>query len=290
VIVMHKFQVAEKVSGSKRKFTFMTNYRASFLFVLMTLVSYSTGCFAAQESTVPAEQLANIVDEYGAKFPSLDLAEKKQYRNRIHDLFESGADPDEYVRNKKITPLALSIAPVIDLDLLKELLQYSDEINKSHWGNETLLEKVIFKKNLDAIKLLLDMGADIDGYSCCRPEMKSSPLSTAVLLGHFEIARYLISRGADINAKNGKKSILTSSILKKEWDFAKMLVEKGADLSDSNYLCTALSQNASIDFIALLITHGASLEQKDYIGRNAKQCAESLKRDDAIKLFEQKQN
>lgn len=85
------------------------------------------------------EQLANAVDRYSTSFPSLSDIEKQEKISHIRILLESGADPDAYVRNTKITSLALSVAPIIDLDLIKELISYSHDINKSHWGNETLL-------------------------------------------------------------------------------------------------------------------------------------------------------
>lgn len=147
------------------------------------------------------------------------------------------------------------------------------------------LDLAVQKKNTDLIELLLEKGADIDGNPCCRPEMRSQPLAKAVLLGHYDIARYLIIQGANINAKQGSRSILTLSILDKNWPFARFLVEQGVDLRESSYLCTALLQGADITFIALLLEHGASIEMNDNVNRDAMRCAEIEQREDAIQLF-----
>ena len=98
-----------------------------------------------------------------------------------------------------------------------------------------------------------------------QPLAKGSPWSFWAT--HDIKTRYLIIQGANINAKQGSRSILTLSILDRTGHLPGFEVEQGVDLRGVKYLCTALLQGADITFIALLLEHGASIEMNDNVNR-----------------------
>jgi len=101
-----------------------------------------------------------------------------------------------------------------------------------------------------------------------------SPLICAVVTNSMEAAKLLISKGADVNAKN--KDGLTALIwaaCTNSLNVAKLLISKGADVNakDKNGL-TALIWAAgtnSLDVAKLLIEKGADVNAKDEDGRTA---------------------
>jgi ankyrin repeat protein len=77
------------------------------------------------------------------------------------------------------------------------------EVNsKGFFGNVPLIIAITWG-NKDAVELLLNAGAEID-VAC---EGGNTPLHEAIQAGEFEIARLLVARGADQEARNteGKK-------------------------------------------------------------------------------------
>ncbi|PAW76307.1 MAG: hypothetical protein B9S32_15785 [Verrucomicrobia bacterium Tous-C9LFEB] len=63
---------------------------------------------------------------------------------------------------------------------------------------ETPLHVVAIWGHADAIRILLDAGADIDA----RGEFDFTPLHEAIGQGHWDAVRLLISRGASLTIKN----------------------------------------------------------------------------------------
>jgi ankyrin repeat protein len=92
-----------------------------------------------------------------------------------------------------------------ELDDLKEIIN-ENNVNKylSNWGI-TPLHIAAYKNKLDAVKYLLEIGANINS----KAKMGHTPLYSASLSGNFEIVKYLVENGADTNIihSTGKKAI-----------------------------------------------------------------------------------
>jgi ankyrin repeat protein len=100
-----------------------------------------------------------------------------------------------------------------------------------------------------------------------------SPLILACYRGNNEVAKFIITQGADINAKSDMGSALMACIVKGNNEIAQFLIANKADLNlvDSQGT-TALMyavQFKNIAIIKLLLTNNANKELKDNKGKTA---------------------
>ncbi len=93
-----------------------------------------------------------------------------------------------------------------------------------------------------------------------------TPLGLACYFGQYEIARYLVLKGADVNlaSNNGFKVYpLHSAAAGNYTDIARMLIENNAQINVRQQAgVTALhsaAQNGNIDLLILLLEHGADI-------------------------------
>jgi len=93
-----------------------------------------------------------------------------------------------------------------------------------------------------------------------------TPLGLACYFGQYEIARYLVLKGADVNlpSNNGFKVYpLHSAAAANYTDIARMLIEHNAQVNVKQQAgATALhsaAQNGNIDLLILLLEHGADV-------------------------------
>ena len=104
------------------------------------------------------------------------------------------------------------------------------DINKTNPAGEQALLHAAWRGKLDAVKWLLEHGAQFN-----REPLQWTALHYAVFAGHEAVARYLIERGADINARstNGS-SVLMMAVYEGREELARKLVELGAERSVRN--------------------------------------------------------
>jgi ankyrin repeat protein len=93
-----------------------------------------------------------------------------------------------------------------------------------------------------------------------------TPLGLACYFGHYEIARYLVLKGADVNlpSNNGFGVYpLHSAVAGNYTDIARMLIENNAQVNVKQQAgVTALhsaAQNGNVDLLILLLEHGADV-------------------------------
>jgi ankyrin repeat protein len=109
-------------------------------------------------------------------------------------------------------------------------------------------------------------------------------LALAAAFGHEEVARYLLSKRADVNAvaTNGSGyTALTGAVASGHAAIATWLAENGADV---NYryakgyspLLTAAA-NGHLEIVEMLLAHGADLRARNEDGKNALAFAEERK-------------
>ncbi|MEY2631102.1 MAG: hypothetical protein RLZZ469_2000 [Bacteroidota bacterium] len=100
-----------------------------------------------------------------------------------------------------------------------------------------------------------------------------SPLILACYRGNNEVAKFIISQGADINAKSDMGSALMACIVKGNNEIAQFLIANKADLNlVDNQGTTALMyavQFKNTAIIKLLLTNNANKELKDNKGKTA---------------------
>ncbi|MEY3459239.1 MAG: Glucans biosynthesis protein [Planctomycetota bacterium] len=123
----------------------------------------------------------------------------------VEGVREAGVDAGAGVRGEP-DPAVLALEAIRARDLLKLSEQISGGVGADAVDPEfgcRLLAWAAMHGDVDASRLLLDSGADLDG----RNVDGSTALHCAVFTGHPEVVRLLLDRGADIFAVNGRGEI-----------------------------------------------------------------------------------
>lgn len=94
--------------------------------------------------------------------------------------------------------------------------------------DRTLLMLAVQKKQNGVAKTLIEKGADVNAKN----SHGQSALLIAIASGNDKIVKYLIDCGADINAKdNNGRTPLFMAMQKNKPGIAKLLIERGADVN-----------------------------------------------------------
>jgi ankyrin repeat protein len=134
------------------------------------------------------------------------------------------------------------------------ILKYLDEISLFEASAAGKLEVVahLVQQHPDAVNYYAE-----DGFT---------PLGLACYFGQYEIARYLVQKGADVNlpSNNGFRVYpLHSATAGNYTDIARMLIENNAQINVKQQAgVTALhsaAQNGNIDLLIMLLEHGADV-------------------------------
>ncbi|MGZ5305994.1 MAG: ankyrin repeat domain-containing protein [Actinomycetota bacterium] len=97
----------------------------------------------------------------------------------------------------------------------------------------TALHLPAFFGGVDATRLLLDRGADVDAHG--RGWMTGTPLNSAAAGGHTDVARLLLDTGADPNARQASGwTPLHSAAHNGDLELVELLLARGADLGATN--------------------------------------------------------
>lgn len=193
------------------------------------------------------------------------------------------------------------------------------EHNHRNKHGDTKLHIAIKRYQLDNVKYLLDMGADIntkDGNGKTPLHIASSQMTNTDRYERESLVKFLLDRGADTNSRddNGKTPLYYSSNydLKTYYNFRndptsrsrtvipdcngldvldamKLLVERGADINPiDNEGRTPLHyivRNVCGDVITFLLEHGVDINIKDHEGKTPIYYAIEYGREDVCKLL-----
>jgi len=214
----------------------------------------------------------NVVLNHGANAASRNLAfilaASSGQIDSLRQIVKKGVDL------QKVGGRALRAAASTEnlIPMVKTLLDLGIDVNsQSEEGWTPLLEGVRDKAHLNMVKTLLDVGADVNARCTCKGYGGGgfTPLLLATKNGYEDIARLLIARGADVNAKTdwGKKTPLLYMV--------------------DGYSANSDNAPAEIEVIRMLIDAGARKDEKDSEGRTALMIAEMKGHDAIISLLEQ---
>ncbi|HEY4325249.1 MAG TPA: ankyrin repeat domain-containing protein [Mucilaginibacter sp.] len=155
--------------------------------------------------------------------------------------------------SQHISPLILSCY-YKKAEITELLLKYLDQIS--------LFEAAATGKFVEVTHLVYTNPEAINFYA----EDGFTPLGLACYFGHYEIARYLVLKGADVNlpSNNGFNVYpLHSAVAGNYFDIARMLLENDAQINVKQQAgATPLhlaAQNGNIDLLILLLENGADV-------------------------------
>lgn len=144
-------------------------------------------------------------------------------------LFENGADLLKI--NKTNMSAAFVMATRGRSAALQEILKIGKETGNTKpllKDRTPLIAEAIARNNPEAAMVLISCGADIEK----RTRSGDTPLIMAAGRNEaFSVAKYLIEKGANINAQNNaKESALMVSIMRQTYDISSLLIENGANI------------------------------------------------------------
>lgn len=160
-----------------------------------------------------------------------------------------------YIHNVVLGILPLSIM----LELQKQ--QYRDQINMVDSTGRTPLHWATMRGEEEAVRCLLDAGADAN----VQDDLKSTPLSLAASSGSVRMLELLILAGADVDTRNniGSQAIHYASRHRNDVEPVAVLLRAGASVnSGNNFGHTPLSGAAITNrhrIGAHLLEHGADV-------------------------------
>jgi len=164
----------------------------------------------------------------GAKFNVDDSSGKKAFEIASQKANDESLNP--YVRTKyelirKILILQKEVFTQTELNFF--FVGCITQANKNDIGN---------------IARLLDLGADINAIheqDCAHDEQNCghTALMLAILSNNREIAKFLITRGADVNIKNfDKQTALMMATAQEDKELVELLIQAGAEVNDQDKL------------------------------------------------------
>ena len=168
------------------------------------------------------------------------------------------------------TTFALAIAiKNNDLAMFNLLFQYDMDVNS--WPTDissSLLESAAWSRSTFYLRKLLSLGINVN-VRWLRNHKQTTALETAVSSRHLDAVRLLLQAGADIKAYNGHDiggDALSVAVLCSQVDIAKLLLEAGVDVKPKIGLrCNDIGSaaiaraalNLDTDMVILLLQHGA---------------------------------
>lgn len=147
------------------------------------------------------------------------------------------------------------------------------------------LAKAVALNNIKDVGDLLRRGADANQ----REGDGLDVLSIAAVLGHTQVARLLLDRGAHINARSKGATPLMKAVLMNHADTARLLIDRGADVNaatDDGLTALIYSvQGNNMEIMQLLLGKGADVSPREYRGYTARTLAEEWKREEMVPLL-----
>jgi len=150
--------------------------------------------------------------------------------NTVKRLLERGANPN--ARDAEGTPALMAAALYNDVNGVRLLLDHGADPNGSNVAGATALMWAI--PDLPKVQVLLAHGANVNARSTT---LQRTPMLVAASYpGTVEILRLLLSKGADIHAKDkGGMHALGRAATYADVDVVRFLVEHGCDPNEEGY-------------------------------------------------------
>jgi ankyrin repeat protein len=151
-----------------------------------------------------------------------------------------------------------------NLNVVVFLLRYGPNINEVISGYESALVFAYERKNLELMKILLTAGFQI------APQIMDRTLLSATRDANSDAVSLLLEHGADINVRDGARTLPIITIIRGHQNLLELLLEKGADFANietSNATLAMAYDKKKTDMLRAILTKGTNLpiESKNYL-------------------------
>jgi len=157
--------------------------------------------------------------------------------------------------------------------------------NACYLPSQNNLIRSIQDGDIKKVKFLIDEGYDVNKpggkKTWSGPTPTLTPLNTAVVYDHFDLAKLLLEKGASIDGDGKADTPILTAIAVKKYQFTEFLIKNGANVNLSHPRMkghTPLSRalrirntKTKLRFVELLLKNGARLnprQAKKYEARN----------------------
>ena len=151
-----------------------------------------------------------------------------------------------------------------DLAALRSRLEAGDRVDGFYLPKHPPLYKALSFNRLDAARLLLEHGADVN----IRDSKDHTALYYAAATGDVPIVEAVLARGADVNivSRDGETALYRAAKAQR-WEIVKLLLERQAnpaagDEAHKSSLLMALAGKAPPEIVELLLERGAAVNVK----------------------------
>ena len=160
------------------------------------------------------------------------------------------------------------------------LLSHGADVNAKDVFFQTPLHYAATTGNIEMAKMLLSRKADVDAKN---RSYYSRPLHLAALNGDTSMAKLLIEHGANVNAQDAFGAPLNMAAGR---DMVKLLLDNKADVGMKNRDgFTPLHLAEDKEIAQILIAHGANLGSTGYAGRTPLHQAAMINHNDMVEWF-----
>jgi ankyrin repeat protein len=168
--------------------------------------------------------------------PVLIKAVRNNSLSLVRQLLKSGADVRVSTESGD-TPLTIAI-PKAPIDLISELISGGADVHASpHSYKKRPLSIAMNVKRLDVLKILLDKGVNVNGYSGEQP-----PLLDAISACDLRLTTFFLQNGADVSgrATDGRTALQMAidpqNASEAQAEIVNILLEAGVDAFERNSL------------------------------------------------------
>ena len=217
-------------------------------------------------------------------------------------LLDKGANPNYRFVLTNETPFSIALKHSRNTEVVDLLLAYGADITKQLLPSSELLFRAVENGHLEATKILLKNGANINEDVWGVPEFYNdrttrghivkgqTPLHFASNAGHIDVVKFLLDNGADVDGEYyNKLSPLHLASVQGHLEVVRMLLKKGAfvdvkgnigfgNIMRSGYRNVYIdgviplhlaAENGHLEVVNLLLKFGANINIKDNKGHTA---------------------
>jgi ankyrin repeat protein len=193
-----------------------------------------SGNLAAVQAAIQSGADVNALDAWGTP---LDVAVIKGSDEIVQLLIDSGADV-EGATSPAVGgehPLHLAATRSLGASTARLLINRGAQLDARDKAGRTPLITAVMADNFEVADVLIAAGADLEAVDS---NLGASPLSWAACWRRFRAAKYLLSKGAQINRRAGPEgdtALHQAVMCCHAPDMIKYLVANGADVNATNY-------------------------------------------------------